>query len=355
MKQMYKSLILVLVLVLVLLPALAGCPNDNGDDDGNGGAAPGSAANPFKVASRDDLEKVGSGTGGWTLSACYIQTEDIDLAGEIWTPIGIGTEEFSGDYNGDGRLIKNLTINIGSGSNRGLFNTIGKSGTVSNIRLTGVAISGANFNIGGVAGLNKGIIEGCSVSGNISGNMIGGGIVGTNGGAIRNCSFSGSVLIDGTYSGGIAAINSYGVIEFCHVSGDVKGVNYAGGVTGDSYYDTAMVNNNAALLTSIIITSSGTPYIGRVVGQNRDGGSMSNNHANSHMEMYVNSSDYHFPTEGADLKDGQNVLFGYAPDNYNTQEWWETSPQWDFGDSSAWEWDDIIGLPVLKHEPSVER
>lgn len=79
-------------------------------DPGNG-----TAANPFKVATVDDLQRVGTGdykNGPWRLDAHYIQTAHINLSGVAnWTPIGAADRIFTGTYDGDGYTISNLKIN----------------------------------------------------------------------------------------------------------------------------------------------------------------------------------------------------------------------------------------------------
>ena len=107
----------------------------------------GSAGNPFKVSSAANLQKVGSGTGGWTLAAHYIQTADITLANNSWTPIGTDVNPFTGTYDGNGKTIKMgiqsdpdkcITVTLGNTVKLfGLFSLIRDTGTVKNLKLTG--------------------------------------------------------------------------------------------------------------------------------------------------------------------------------------------------------------------------
>ncbi|MCL1807114.1 MAG: prepilin-type N-terminal cleavage/methylation domain-containing protein [Oscillospiraceae bacterium] len=63
---------------------------------------------------------------------------------------------FNGTYNGGGLEIRNVTINAASADEIGLFAVNG--GTIRNVAMTGVYISGREF-VGGIAGRNSGTIE----------------------------------------------------------------------------------------------------------------------------------------------------------------------------------------------------
>ena len=226
--------------------------NPNGD---------GSESNPYMVGSENDLKKIGSNIDDWTSSAYYEQSGNITLT-SAWTPIAT----FSGTYDGNGNTINGLTFNASTTPQWGLFRAIGSLGTVKNVKLNGVNISGNVSDIGAVAGANYGKIENCHVSGYISGKSYIGGLVGTSyQGEITNCSFSGSVNGDiGGYShhiGGIVGSNNNGAtVERCFVfpraSNPMDSISSidgcVGGVAGSSYgiikncYTTIDVNTGGA-------------------------------------------------------------------------------------------------------------
>ena len=163
-------------------------------------------------------------------------TVDINLEEEGWTPIGNDSNRYTGTFDGGGYTISNLTIDI-SKDDVGLFDYVGNGGTVKNLNLAGVSISGSS-SVGGVAGNNRGNIQGCMVSGNVSGSDQVGGVVGYNYETVEGCCFvSGSVSGNGDV-GGVVGCNYYGTITGCCFAGDsLSGSSAVGGVVGASNGD----------------------------------------------------------------------------------------------------------------------
>ena len=75
---------------------------------------------------------------------------DIDLAGEEWTPIGTSSNIFKGTFDGQEHTIKNLEVNGGSESNKGLFG-VTHDGEIKNLVVENAKVAG-RLNIGVVAG-----------------------------------------------------------------------------------------------------------------------------------------------------------------------------------------------------------
>ncbi len=75
---------------------------------------------------------------------------DIDLAGEEWTPIGTSSNIFKGTFDGQEHTIKNLVVNGGSESNKGLFG-VTNDGEIKNLVVENAKVAG-RLNIGVVAG-----------------------------------------------------------------------------------------------------------------------------------------------------------------------------------------------------------
>jgi len=295
-----------------------------GFQDGSGS---GIQTDPFVVGSLTTLQKVGTGTDGWTLSACYRQEADITVTGN-WTPIGSSSSSsFTGSYNGNEKTITGLTINS-SADYQGMFGYIGTGGAVSNLALTNISISGGNNSgddyVGGVAGYNSGTIENCYVNGNVYGNMNSvGGIAGYISGTVKNCYTIGSV--SGTsYVGGVVGYNYYGTVENCYstasVTGRVSTSNYVGGIVGYIYM-TSIVRNCVALNESVTISGSNIG-IGRVVGINSSYSSESNNYAWVGMRSYINGSIEAPSNTYTGGKDGASLT---APTLMKVQNTWETA------------------------------
>ncbi len=196
---------------------------------------------------------------------------DIDLTGTEWTPI----PNFAGTFDGNGKTITGLTINQSATDNLGLFASIDDVGTVKNLKLDKVNVT-AKSNAGAIAGVNRGTIENCSVSGSVTGssnNSYVGGIAGFHRkGSITDC--HSSATVEGkVYVGGIAGQNdamlgSASIIA-CYSTGSVTATinsnfySYAGGVVG--------LNSNGAVLTACYATGDvkgDGAYVGGVVGDN---------------------------------------------------------------------------------------
>ena len=144
----------------------------------------GTEENPYQVSTPEQLDAVRN-----DLRAHYVQTADIDLEGMEWKPIGTVPYDaykerngFSGTFDGNGYTISNLSITSISFENVmiGLFGFNDK-GILRNIN-----VENANIHIvltkdtflsdiytyhnpafGGIVAQNNGIVEYCTVSGNI--------------------------------------------------------------------------------------------------------------------------------------------------------------------------------------------
>jgi hypothetical protein len=310
-------------------------------DNSSSGAPDGSAGNPFLVATEADLRKVGTDTGGWSLSVHYKQTENITLSGSF-TRIGNSANKFTGSYDGDGKTITNLTMSM-TDALLGVFGNIGATGTVKNMTVTGTITQNGNESTGGIAGVNEGTIDNCSFSGTvtgtnsdevggiagkntgtiinsrnfatISGRTAIGGITGLNNGKIdnsfnRNGTVSGNDEVGGiagansgsgsyiknSYStvnitgamfpGGIAGANQGGaLIEYCYSTGNVTGTSGAFGISGRNTAGST-VRNCVAL--SPKLTTSNSASVGRIAS---DSGTLSNNKARQDMKTGISGSE----------------------------------------------------------------
>ena len=205
----------------------------------------------------------------WKLDINITLTDDIDLKGIDWTPIGIDyNHQYTGTFDGGGKTITGLTV-TGSDRYTGLFGFI--KGTVKNVVLTEINITSGTF-VGGVAGWSfGGNIENCSVSGSVSGSDVGGVVGYQQGGSITGC--SSSATVKGTQrAGGVAgATNSGATLTACYATGDVTVENdgpnnaCAGGVVGSNAYSTVIACYAAGNVSG---TGSGTIHVGGVVGEN---------------------------------------------------------------------------------------
>ena len=230
--------------------------------------------NTYTVYTADGL-KAWAEAAQSNLSLNCILAADITLPtvaeGESnWTPIGTNDHyynRYTGTFDGGGHTITGLTINQSGTDHVGLFGCIGGRGTVKNLTLENVNITGHD-NVGGVVGATDdylNIVTGCTVSGTVSGNSNVGGVVGYNhAGDVIGCTASGDVTGMGNNVGGVVGYNSSdGKVNACyHASGSVSGANYVGGLVG--YTDHRMT---ACYNASEDVMGTGD-FVGSVAGYN---------------------------------------------------------------------------------------
>jgi hypothetical protein len=101
---------------------------------------------------------------------------------------------------------------------RGLFGAIAKGATVKDVEIASCKMRGWNY-IGAVAGVNDGTIDNChvvfSIMSSIGTGMNLGGICGLNRGAITGCTTENNVWVGGVrdYAGGICGTNEGGSLS----------------------------------------------------------------------------------------------------------------------------------------------
>ena len=205
---------------------------------------------------------------------------DIDLTGKEWTPIGSNINYvytgYTGTFDGQGHTISGLTINQARFA-VGLIGCIDKGGTVKNVQLKDVNISGES-EVGAIAGASLGTVIGCSVEGgSVTASLtVAGGVVGYSRslgtgehGDIIGCSSSATVQGESSV-GGVLGVITDGFITACYSTSDVVATRTeyaanAGGAVGNSTTGTI----TACYHASGTITGQGN--IGGAIGQNTGG------------------------------------------------------------------------------------
>lgn len=126
-----------------------------------------------------------------------------------------GIPYFNGTFLGNGYTISGLNLKE-IGSQVGFFRYVGELGEVRNLNIMGnVLPTGSQNDVGGIAGVNYGVIEGCSFAGTVLGQESVGAIVGSNMilGKVSDCN-SNALVLATNRTGGIVGVND-GVIENC--------------------------------------------------------------------------------------------------------------------------------------------
>jgi Bacterial surface proteins containing Ig-like domains len=205
-------------------------------------------------------------------------TNDIDLTGKSWAPIGKYTNNdsdciFRGTFDGTGHVITGLTIGSAqfpeySYQYAGLFGNISSNAIIKNTGLKNISlfISNGNGYMGGLVGLNQGLISNCYVSGsiNITQSIFCGGLAGVNMNSIKNSYASVNITGKSYNGGGLVGSNNYATIENSYATGNISSQTNGGGLVGNNSYS-KIINCYA---TGQI---SDSKYMGGLVGTNNTG------------------------------------------------------------------------------------
>ncbi len=165
------------------------------------------------IDSADDLLELADNCAmdTWSQDKTVFLRADVSLSGIRFETIPI----FGGIFDGGGHTISGLELSSGCYP-AGLFGIIQEGAVVRNLIVEGtVSPSGDADTVGGIVGLNNGIVVACAFSGSVSGKSSTGGIAGVNGltGELKDCSVSGGIF--GRHAtGGIVGTN-LGFIEAC--------------------------------------------------------------------------------------------------------------------------------------------
>ena len=385
-----RSILSVLLAVLLLVtstpltPAFAGDggavspQSESGESEGLAGA--GTEDDPYKIATAEELREFADKVNNQGKTDAWAElTDDIDLSeicseedGVSWTPIGNSSNnQYTGTFNGQNFKISGLYIKNTSSDtdDQGLFGSVGSSGKIENLTVSGSVNSSGDY-VGGIVGWNNGNVINCAFSGSVSGNSYVGGVVGVVGdssGSVKNCYNTGSVngsaasnnvggvvgrndegtvkncyntgSVNGSIeAGGVVGLNSGGNVENCYNIGEVSGGIAVGGVVG--YNDSGISASASASVENCYNIGSvgdGT-YTGGVVGYNEAGASVTGCYfLQDTAEKGIGVNEGNDSAEGA---------AGLTADQFKDPN---SFTKWDFGtaDTTTWTINPVLGRPVL--------
>ena len=237
----------------------------------------GTEENPYIITTAKELQNINN-----NVSAHYKLGANINLADEEFTPIGnVDTGSFTGSFDGNGYTVYNLDVY--SGKYAGLFGS--NEGVVKNVVLENVSVYGTRY-IGGVVAYNTslGTVESCKVvsgivetDGGVNSVSIGG-VCGVNEGVLSG-SFSNGADVKSSASGNAGGICGYWntalteELENVYNTGNIT----AGGSSADSYsggligYVESTVNINGSYNTGNVTVTSlpsydSSYYFGGLIG-----------------------------------------------------------------------------------------
>lgn len=286
--------ILVIALLLAQMTPLQAFALPDGEFAGGNGEE----STPYQITDWEQLNNVRNYLGAGNVEKHFVLMNDLDSGtagyaeyagpaangGKGWIPIGTGgvggvATHFTGSFDGNGKIIKDLFINDPGMRYAGLFGTVNWDAGIKGVRLEDVDITG-DFYVGGLAGYNWGSITGSSAVGTVSGVGSVGGLAGhCEFGSLVNsyaiCTVTGSSGATGGLTGYLAA-NS--VIENSFALGSVTTPGYAGGLAGlssgvitDSYAACRVTGDNDATVGGLVGeysgNISGSYYDSQISGQ----------------------------------------------------------------------------------------
>ena len=205
----------------------------------------GTEADPYKISSAETLALLATGMAGDSYAdyadKYFIQTEDIDMGGEEFIPIGqTSAKPFTGHYDGAGKTISNLVAKGESSDNpaSGIFGYT-NGAVITGIKAVNRGNTGEFVRVGGIVGhATNSTISNCSLSGGelaASANIVAGIAAQIDGGTVKDCTVSDVTISTTTnYAAGIVAhLPSGGTVENCRVvNAIIKGKAENGGVCG---------------------------------------------------------------------------------------------------------------------------
>ena len=257
---------------VTLMPSAAW---DGAEQEQPGGS--GTQTAPYQIGSGAELAWLANAVNNASSATklYVVLTDDIDLGGQPWTPIGkfgYGSSDrsFSGSFRGNGHTVKGLNV---SAEYAGLF------GSINDAEITGVVVQGTvvstntnNGDAGGIVGRAIGTtnkIINCGNEAAVSGGCNVGGILGNNQAyntkiTVLNCYNMGHISASDRASGIVGRCGGSSLsVTNCYNTGEITSNNYAAGViagsnfgwTVSSCYNTGKISGKSQTNTGAFTTS----------------------------------------------------------------------------------------------------
>ena len=220
----------------------------------------GTSSDPYLIDSYQHFKEATIRSNG---NYVFKLINDIDFNGKHYYALGTNGNILGSDINGDMHTLSNITFNCAD--NCGLISQ--NSHTIEGLNLDGITITSGNNNIGGLVGVNTGMIKGINASNvALTGNGNVGGIVGNNSGTVNEIAISSNVEASGSNCGGVVGTtsNNSNIKSVLVKAATVKSSSGTGGILG---YGTGVT------LTGVIEggTVTGNHFPGIIAGRNSTG------------------------------------------------------------------------------------
>lgn len=252
------------------------------------GDAKGTAEKPYILSSPEALDLLSEKVnGGTNYSGIYFKLgADIEYDPDVennFTPIGNASNVFGGTFDGDGKTIRGLNINLRTTDYVGLFGCTNASSptTIKGVKLDNSTITGQSY-VGGILG--------------------GGGSSNT---SILNCVVTSAVTVYGSVESVGGIVGKYATVRGCTSAAAVDGYHNVGGIIGNGYSSTV----EYCLYTgnSVTARNPSTPNRGAIIGD-KDNCSLT---ANYYTQATIGGSG----SDGADEDGARKALTVTFPTN----------------------------------------
>ena len=205
---------------------------------------PNSENNPYLIDTVGKLTYL-SDNYTWAADKYFLQTENLDLNNQPWTPINNVANTNAENrrayfYDGGGHTISNLNVDISSSNYAGLFGVVyaaaDNQAYIKNVTITSGTVTGSRY-VGAVVGYAYYV-------------------------DIENCHNTGVAVQGSSGVGGVAGYVGYGKVHNSYNNAAVQGSgNSVGGVLGTAWYTSTVNSHNTASIT-------GVQQVGGVLGRN---------------------------------------------------------------------------------------
>jgi len=361
---------------------------------------------PYQIATAEQL--IGLGQDPNLYDGHFILTADINLDpnlpnGQVFSDaviapvrrysLGESDTVFSGTFNGNNHVIRNVTIDASPRDYRAaLFGFVGSGGHIEALHLEAVTVSGGH-SVAGLAGENRGTIVNCHVSGSIRGQQANiGGLVGRNGalpslrsrsnipsevlppldsveGLIYACATNVEVIgtpaesetePSSSSAGGLVGTNMGGMIVACRSCGNVSADHHPGGLVGSNFsgwilssYAATDVHANESSAGGLVGRNSGSMLFCYAIGNVTAGKEMTAGGLCASGSGAVYLSYWDVETTGVDFSNGGRPKTTSEMMLRETFRGWGYENVWALNDTQDYPrlaWEESEGIP-LANEP----
>ena len=242
----------------------------------------------YLISTADELRLFASMVNGGQTNISAKLTADIELnnttgwenwsesnaPANSWTPIGSGSQPFTGTFDGQGHTVSGIFVNS-SNNCQGFFGAT-NGATIINLHTAQGYIRG-NGSVGGIVGNAEGgsiedCTNGCTIAstGNSNGGIVGYGM----GVQITGCTNNGPLVAGQYQNGGIAGTVEDSTIDRCVNNADITVADHAGGIAA---YNTNGTVSNCLNKGNVSTSNAFYTYTAGIVANNCGTGSVVKN------------------------------------------------------------------------------